>query len=188
MNFSQAVQAVLDITKRPDKKGETERAVNSALSFFITKAQFVQDRVEASIPIDPNVAGGAVDITPFCPRFRRFLFINRPDVRGFLKQISPEQLFTPGGLIQPNIYYLVGTKLNYVLAANALSLNVCYLEYPPILSANQTHWFLDVASSCVIDKAASLIFQIIGDDTSMNVHAGMAKEWYDVFVRDQSQP
>jgi hypothetical protein len=188
MNFSQVVQAVIDITKRPDKKVETERAVNTALSFFIRKAEFEQDRVETSIPIDPNNAGGAVDLSTVLTRFRRFIFINRPDVRGFLKKISPEQLFTPGSLIQPNVYYIVGKTLNYVLASQAASLNVCYLQYPPILTGTDTHWFLDEASSCVIDKAASIIFQIIGDDSSMNIHAGMAKEWYDSYVRDLSMP
>jgi hypothetical protein len=187
MNFAQAVQAVIDITKRPDKQVETERAVNAALSFFIMKAEFPQDLLEATLIISPTDYTGQVSMASLT-RFRRMKFVNISGERNYLKPISPEHLFTPGGLVQPNTYFLTSTYLNYSLAKLAAALKVGYYAYPPTLTANDTHWFLDAAFPCVIDRAAGVVFKHIGDDSSMNSHMQFAKEWYDVFVRDLSQP
>jgi hypothetical protein len=188
MNFSQVVQAVLDITKRPDKKVETERAVNAALSFYCTKAEFELDRKEVSIAITANSYAGVVDISASVTRFRRFIYINKPGALGYLTKIGPDKLFTPGHITQKDVYYLIGRELNYVLSTPASTLNVAYLQAPPILTNDDTFWLLDVADSCVIDKAASRIFQLIGDEQSMGAHNAMAREFYDAFVRDQYQP
>jgi hypothetical protein len=187
MNFAQAVQAVIDITKRPDKQIETERAVNAALSFFILKAEFPQDLLEATLPISATEYTGQVSIAGLT-RFRRMKFVNISGERNYLKPIAPEQLFTPGGSVQPNTYYLTSNYLNYSLAKLASALKIGYYSYPPTLTANDTHWFLDAASPCIIDRAAGVVFKVIGDDSSMGAHMGFAKEWYDAFVRDLAQP
>lgn len=188
MNFSQVVQAVLDITKRPDKRTETERAVNAAISFYCTKAEFDRDKKEVSIAITANSYAGVVDISTLVTRFRRFVYINKPGTYGYLKEIGADKLFTPGHVTQKDVYYLIGQELNYVLSTPASTLNVAYLQAPPTLSGTDTFWLLDVADTCVIDKAASRIFQLIGDEQSMSAHNAMAKEFYDAFVRDLSQP
>jgi hypothetical protein len=188
MNFSQVVQAVLDITKRPDKSVETARAVNAAISFYCVKAEFEQDMKEVSVPISSTTYGGSVDIAASCPRLRRILYINKPGALGYLKKIGVDQLFVPGRTTQTDCYYLIGTVLNYVLSTQASSLNIAFLQAPAELSNNDTFWLLDVASACVIDKAAARIFQLIGDEQSMNAHNAMATEFYNAFVRDLSQP
>ena len=187
MNFSQVVQAVIDITKRPDKNTETERAVNAALSFFCIKGEFVQDLLEYAITIPSTSYTGQVSLSALT-RFRRMKFVNIEGQRNFLKQISPEQLFTPGGVVQSNTYYITGTELSYSLALLASKLNLGYYSYPPTLTNVDEHWFLDAAHPCVIDRAAGIIFKHIGDDSSMNSHMGFANEWYNTFVRDQVQP
>ena len=186
MNFSQAVQAVIDITKRPDKFVETERAVNAALSFFILKGEFAQDLMEYTLPLVPTDYKGQVDITVLT-RFRRMKFVNVNGLRNFLKEISPEQLFTPGGIVQPNTYYITGTTLNYALATPASFLNVGYYVYPPVLANDAQHWFLSAASPCIIDRAAGIILRHLEDQQGSSTHMALAKEWYDVFVRDISQ-
>jgi hypothetical protein len=188
MNFSQAVQAVLDITKRPDKQVDTERAVNAALSYFILKGEFKQDLAEYSFPISTTEYIGTLSLASLT-RFRRFAFVNPSGFRKYLTEISPEKVFTPGGAVQSNVFYVAGTDLNYILSSLCSEgiLKVGYYQYPPLLSGNDTHWFLDMCDTCVIDRAASRIFQLIGDDASMGIHANMAKEFYDCFVRDQSQ-
>jgi hypothetical protein len=188
MNFSQVVQAVLDITKRPDKLVETQRAVNAAVSFYCLKGEFDQDKKEASVAITANSYGGTVNIATPCPRLRRFVYINKPGALGYLTKIGADKLFTPGHVTQKDVYYLIGQELNYVLSTPASTLNVAFLQAPPVLTGTDTYWFLDVADACVIDKAASRIFQLIGDEQSMGAHNAMAREFYDAFVRDQSQP
>ncbi len=187
MNFSQVVQAVIDITKRPDKTVETGRAVNAALSFYCIKGEFVQDLLEYALAISNTEYTGQVALTSLT-RFRRMKFVNVDGLRNYLKLIGPEQLFTPGGGVQTNVYYITGNQLNYSLSSLASKLNLGYYSYPPELANSDTHWFLDAAHPCVIDRAAGIIFKHIGDENSMNTHMGFAREWYDTFVRDLSQP
>jgi hypothetical protein len=189
MNFAQVVQAVLDITKRPDKQVETERAVNAALSFLILKAEFPQDLVEATLPISTSEYTGSISIASLV-RFRKFKFINPSGQRRYLTLISPEQVFTPGSAVQHNTYYVAGTTLNYILSILNSDgiLNVGYYQYPPTLAGNETHWLLEYAPQCVIDRAAGYIFQQIGDESSMGTHMNMSMELYNTLVRDLSQP
>lgn len=183
MNFSQVVQAVLDITKRPDKLTETERAVNAALSYFCLKGKFDQDLIESSLTIDPTLYGATISISALT-NFRHFKYVKIPGVRGYLQNIDSTKIFTPGGKIQTNSYYVAGTNLTYVIGTLSPTLEIAYYVYPTILSGTGTHWLMDRAPQCVIDKAASNIFQLIGDDASMKLHLAMATDLYDVVVRD----
>lgn len=185
MNFSQVVQAVLDITKRPDKLADTERAVNASLSFFCLKEKFQQDLIEASIPISPSIYGATIPLSTLT-RFRHFKYIKTPGSLSYLNRLGSDKIFTPGGIMQKNCYYVAGTNLTYILSTLAKSLEVGYYTYPAILSGTQTHWLLDMIPQAVIDHAASKIFQLIGDDSSMKLHLAIATETYDVMVRDQA--
>lgn len=185
MNFSQVVQAVLDITKRPDKQTDTERAVNAALSFLCLKEKFAQDLVEGSISINPALYGDTISIASLT-RFRHFKYIKLPQVLGYLNRIGSDKIFTPGGTMQSNCYYTAGTNLTYILSTLASSLEIGYYVYPPILTANETHWMLDMIPQVIIDHAASKVFQLIGDDSSMKTHLAIATDAYNVMVRDQA--
>lgn len=185
MNFSQVVQAVLDITKRPDKLAEAERAVNAALSFFCLKEKFQQDLIEDSIAISPTLYGDTISLASLT-RFRHFKYIKTPGTLGYLNRLGSDKIFTPGGAMQRNCYYVAGTNLTYILSTLAATLEVGYYTYPATLSGTQTHWLLDMIPQAVIDQAASKIFQLIGDDSSMKLHLAIATEAYDVMVRDQA--
>lgn len=185
MNFNQVVQAVLDITKRPDKQVETERAVNAALSFFCLKEKFQQDLIETSISISPTLYGDTISISALA-NFRHFKYIKTPGSLSYLNRLGSDKIFTPSGIMQSNCYYVAGSNLTYILSTLATSLEVGYYVYPSLLSGTQTHWLIDMTPQAVIDQAASKIFQIIGDDNSMKLHKVMATEAYDVMVRDQA--
>lgn len=188
MNFAQTVQAVMDITKRPDKQIETERAVNAAISFFTINAEFQQDILVHEFTISPTALEGSVDLAVLT-NFRRFLNVNPKGLNRRLAVVSPEDIYTPGGFSQTNIYYISTDKMYYVLSELCTEgkLQTQYYLYPADLSGNQEYWFLNLANSCVQYKAASTIFQYIGDDSSMQINALLASEFYISFVRDQVQ-
>lgn len=186
MNFSQVVQAVVSVTKRPDRLVDAERAVNSALSFFCLKGKFNQDIVEASIPIDPTLYGDTISLISL-QRFRHFKYIKVPGVLGYINQIGSDKIFTPGSIMQRDCYYVAGTNLTYILSTLSQTLEVAYYVYPAVLSdPDATHWMMDMIPQAVIDKAASDIFKVIGDDNSMKMHLSLAMDAYNVMVRDQA--
>ena len=187
MNFQEAVQAVLDITKRPDKKVDTERAVNSALSFFHTNARFDQDRTETSLAIPADTLAGTVSISTLL-RFRVFAVIKARNNRIPLSKIDPANLFSPDAITQVNKYYVAGTDLTYILAVSDTILDCLYYTYPAILAGVETDWMLEAIPSSIIDRAASTIFKQIGDDTSFQIHNGLAIEVFKSFLRDKEQP
>jgi len=187
MNFQEIVQAVIDITKRPDKKAETERAVNAALSFFHTNSRFEADRAETTIAIPADVLAGTVSLSSLV-RFRVFHVVKARNNLIPLSKIDPSNLFAPDGITQVNKYYVAGTDLTYILQASDTILDVLYYQFPAVLSGTQTDWMFDAIPSSIIDRAASIIFKQIGDDSSFQIHAGLAKEVFDNFVRDISFP
>lgn len=187
MNFQEIVQAVIDITKRPDKKAESERAVNSALSFFHTNSRFEADRVETTLAIPADIPANTVSISSLV-RFRAFHVVKARNSRIPLSKIDPSNLFAPDGITQVNKYYVAGTNLTYILSNSDTILDVLYYQFPAVLAGTQTDWMFDAISSSIIDHAAATIFKQIGDDTSFQIHAGLAKEVFDNFVRDISYP
>jgi hypothetical protein len=183
MNFAEVVLAVIGITKRPDKQAETERAVNAALSYFCLKEKFDKDLIEGSLTINASLYGDTISLASLT-RFRHFKYIKVPGKLSYLKKIGSDQIFTPGGSMQKNCYYVAGTNLTYILSSLAPSLEIGYYSYPATLSGSQTHWLLEANPHCVIDKAAADIFKSIGDDASFRIHAALAVDAYDVVVRD----
>jgi len=186
MNFNAVVAAVLDITKRPDKTADTERAVNAALSFFCLKDSFAQDLIEQTLAIDPSKFGDTISLASLT-RFRRFKYIKVTGVLGYLQPIGADKVFTGGSVMQKNCYYVAGTNLTYILPAQASSLEVGYYTYPSILSGNNTHWMLDMFPNIIINRAAANIFKSIGDDNSFKIHNSLAMEEFLVLQGDLNQ-
>lgn len=194
MIFSDAINEVVAITKRPDKTVEIQSNINKAISFFTLKDAFALDLKEASIPIDNTLMGQTIDLSALVPpleRFRKFKYI-RPRGQLFcLSEISPEDIFTPKGIVQPNKYYLAGQNLTITLSAPESFLEVGYYVYPPILTSttgSDTHWLLDMIPWAVIEWAASQTLQSIGDDASARYYQASAMALYTTMKNDSTQP
>jgi hypothetical protein len=185
MNFTEAVNDVLVIVKRPDKTTEVQKAVNAALSFYVLKGGFRGDLAETSLPIDATLYGDTLDISALV-RFRRFTYVKPTGSRFYLQPTAAEKIFEPGNSMQRNCYYTIGTNLTYVLASLSTALEVGYMQYAPVLSGTDTHWILDQAPQCVVDWAAAKIFRDIGDDSSADRHDAYAREFFKVLLNDQA--
>lgn len=184
MDFSEVVAQVLDITKRPDKQTQTEVAVNAAITEFLTRNSFSQDLVEATVAISNTEYSNTVDLSTETTRFRKFKYVKLEGLLSYLKPIAHENVFSPSGYMQKDVYYITGRTLTTIQAYLASNLEVGYYQYPATLSGTDNHWLLDLNPYCVIDKAASRIFKTIGDDNSFKTHLAMAEEQYKTVVRD----
>ncbi len=189
MNFSEAIEEVVGITKRPDKETEIASQLNKALAFYTLKANFAQDLVEVSLAIDSEEYGQSIDLADFedVVRFRKFKFIRPLAQRYYLKPIDPEHVLTPGGQIQKDRYYVAGNIVTFTLSALDTSLEVGYYQYAPILTEaedNNTHWMLDKMPWAITERAAAQIFKMIGDDASSRFYDASSNEFFLAARRD----
>ena len=190
MLMTEAVNEVLSITKRPDKRVEIISNINKAMSFFTMKADFSRDMLELSVPIAANSYGESIDLTdPLLGfvRFRKIKFVKPRSQRYYLTQIDPTDVFTPGGTVQTNRFYVAGQSLTYTLSICDSFLEVGYYQYAPILSETtgaDAHWMLDLIPWAITERAAAQIFKSIGDDTSARFYENSSMEMFLTARRD----
>lgn len=185
MNYTEAVNDVLRICKRPDKVVEAQRAINAAIAYYTIKGEFRKDLVETSISIDSSLYGNTISLTSLA-RFRRFKYIRPYGTRKFLVKSDPSHIFQPSGSLQLDHYYTAGDNLTYTLSVLSSSLEVGYYTYAPTLSGEDTHWLLDTIESAIIDYAAAKVFRGIGDDKSSDVHDAYSRDTFRVLLNDQA--
>lgn len=184
MNFNEAVAEVIAMTSRPDKATAISSAINAVLSLCTMKASFARDLVETTIAVDPTLYGDTIQFnnalpTPLVTRFRKFKYVKASGVRNYLRQISPDQIFSPGNAIQRDIYYVGGDNFTYVLSDLTPTLEIGYYQYPEILTGTtgkNDHWMLELMPWTIIELAAARIFKSIGDDTSFRVYQATGDE------------
>mgnify|MGYP001017094666 FL=1 len=166
MNFSECVQTVLAMLKRPDKIVVAEAAVNAALSRAILRTEFPQDLVETSIPIDSTKYDQTIDLSALVSpltRFRKWKYIKQPGQLAYLQPIPPDKIFSPGRFVQQDCYYMAGSNLTIIPTVTSATLEVGYYSYAPALKNNETFWLLDVCPYAIIYLACAICFESIGD-------------------------
>lgn len=189
MNLTAAITEVKRITSRPDKTVDAIACVNRAISFFVLKGEFADDIVESTLAVNPTLYGATISLTSLT-RFRRFTYIKPTAVRYYLTKIGADKVFTPAQKLQPNRYYIAGTNLTYTLSALTTALEIGYLQYPPILTevvGNDTHWTLDKIPYAVIDYAAGLLYEIIGDKQSATDKMNSGIALFEIYKADHNQ-
>lgn len=188
MNFTETVTAVTEIVKRPDKLADIKSAINAMLAECTIKASFANDLVETTIPVDATLYGDTITfnnlVVPVVTRFRKFKYVKPTAVLRYLQPISADKIFTPGGIMQPDTYYVAGNSLTYTLKELTSALEVGYYQYAPILSDLDEHWMLEIMPWTIIDLAAARIFKTIGDDNSFRAYLSTGTESYKMFRND----
>jgi hypothetical protein len=176
MNFSEVVDEVVRITKRPDKILDTRREVNAAINFCCADSDFARDRVEDTFEIESDAYAGNIALSEFT-RFRKIDAIRPSGRNKLLDFLEPNRIFN-GGRESTDVYYIAGTQLNYKLCALDSELIIAYYSYPAVLTGTQTFWLLDVSPFMIIDKAAAQIFTNIGEANDARYHKDCFKEAY----------
>lgn len=191
MDVNEAIAEVVALTARPDKATQALLGINAAISYFTVKSSFAKDLIETSIPINNTLYGDTIVFNnnvsiPEITRFRKFKYIKIPGILGYLRHLSPEQIFTPAGKMQKNVYYIAGDNLTYILTSLSATLEVGYYQYPKLLDTGTevNHWMLDIFPWAVIDLAAARIFKNIGDESSYKTHMSTGNEFFMMHKND----
>ena len=184
MDFLEAVDAVIEITSRPDKEPVIKNAINATISFLTMKVDFFEDLVEQSLSVDPTLYGQSVSLTTLT-RFKKFKYIKRTGARNYITPIGADKLLTPLNQIQPNRYYLGGQTLTFTVDTLTPTLEIGYYQYPALLTAtNKNHFLLDKVPFAVIDLAAARIFQHMENQAAATQHTNSGLMLFQAAVGD----
>jgi hypothetical protein len=183
MNFTEIVNEVSSITKRPDKVVDIRREVNKAINFFCVEGTFARDRDELLVTLDANLCAQSIPLNQFT-RFRKVEAIIVPYRKKPLDPTDPTKLFTKDGCDLRDAFYLAGDSINISLSQTSATCKVGYFKYPQIFTGTDTFWLMEVSPFMIIDRAASTIFFNIGDDASGKYHKGLADEAFVSAKRD----
>ena len=171
MNFTEVVNEVISITKRPDKLTDTQRAVNSVISQACLSNDFARDLYEDTVAISSSDYVQSALLSDLT-RFRKFEYI-RPNGQKcpMTKLDGPLAIYDDDGKEKANVYYVAGSNVVLRLATLTASLHAGYFQHPPVLTnLAPTFWLLDVVPYMVIEGAAARLFRNIGDEASARQH------------------
>lgn len=170
MNFSEVVQEVVNITKRPDKLAEIRTQVNAAINFCCIEIEFGRDLEEVLYPLsDPSAYIHSIPLTEFI-RWRKFCYIKAPSSKHCLQQRDPDKIFEAGKEAR-DVFYIAGNEVKISLCATSPSLIIGYFRYPPVLTdSSPDFWLLEVSPYMIIDKACASIFLGVGNNTEASSH------------------
>lgn len=184
MNFTEVVNEVLNIVKRPDKILDIRREINAAVNFFSSDTDFKRDVAEVLLAIDALAYSQNLPFTSFT-RFKKIQFMKRGGTRKYLSILDAKEITSNACALDK--YYIAGTGIRINMATLTANLDIGYYQFPPTLTdAAGTFWMLDVAPYMVIDKVAGVIFRNIGDDASAKAHIGTSNAAYLAFRADHA--
>lgn len=173
--------------KRPDKNEEALSALNEGLSICTMRARFARDLVEQQLDIDANEYSQTIDFSTEFTRFRIFKYLRPTSQRKFLEKSDSLSLFSPGGQIQRDKYFIGGTNLTFILSVLDTSLQVGFYQYAPILTesdGSNEYWMLDLMPFAIINYVKAEIFRSIGDDASAKLYMGKYDDQFEIGRRD----
>lgn len=162
MNFTEAVNAVIEKVKRPDKIQLARLEVNAALMLYSSQMDSPRDLVEgiytSGVPADFT---HSILLSTF-PRFRKMDWLRYTGTRNYICKLDSRLLGSTQDIRDK--YYLAGDSFKVNLANSVDNLEYSYFAWPATLTdAAPNHWQLEGNWPALVAKAASKVFIDIGD-------------------------
>lgn len=186
MNFLEAQDEIISLTKRADKRTSIKGHLNRAIGFIAASGTWAHDLVELQHTIDANLYAQSFDITelPFV-RFRKVKYIRPTGFRKYLAFRDPAMVFDDNGCQATNVYYRAGNNIVFSLSSLQPTVEMGYYQYHAQLSADaDVDWMLDEIWPAVHDIAASYTFRDIGENTDSDKYLQWGMQQFRVYLRD----
>ncbi len=185
MNFTAIVTEILSMTKRPDKINDIRREVNAAILYYSSESDYRRDLVETSIVITPAGYERILKLSELT-RFRKVSYIKYAGTRVYVEELDSLKLTKDCDLV--NKWYLSGDAINIKLRSSAAALDFGYYRYPEYKTdLLPNYWMLDGNWNAILERAASAVFNDIGDTGSSQVSARKALEAANIFRNDNTR-
>jgi len=185
MNFTAIVNEILSMTKRPDKINDIRREVNAAILYYSTESDYRRDLVETTITITPAGYEKILALSDLT-RFRKVSYIKYAGTKKYVEELNGLKLTKDCELLDK--WYISGDSINIRLRASAASLDLGYYQYPEYKTdLLPNYWMLDGNWNAILERAASAVFNDIGDTGSSQVSARKALEAANIFRNDNTR-
>ena len=182
MNFTELVNEVYTVTKRPDLSAETALAVKSATLKLHQSDFYFKDLFETGISFDAAANIQQLEIKTILPRFRALKYLRRYDNSGtgvpaeFFKILTPLETVDEYGCNREGIAYMAGSSLNIRSAVEfQYAILGVYLN-PSIVESNFVSWIADDHPYAIVFEALRLLFKQIGYDEQAAAFERLAAE------------
>jgi hypothetical protein len=203
MNFSELIDAVADLTVRPDKEGLAAQKINAVLRTISISGTYWPDLVEEVLSDHPDFNPTQNVHTLALPdRFRKPAYIERDlsainPSTGRLEsrmthgltynRVTPKTTKREGREIR-NAYYMSGANL--LLRQEVAGERVLWGYYayqPRLVSPSDSNWITEKMPDLIIDWASQFILASLGDRDRTAGVAALAQFQLSVFVDEMIQ-
>lgn len=192
MNFTELVDEVIAITKRPDLRTRTESAVRSSVLKAHTKDYFTKDIREAGVEFDAMNQVQSFIPKETYPRYRapaylRIYNTNSYELSGgsvgnFLNKREIYDFKDSYGYDETDIYYQAGNQLNLRASCQFQRILMGFYQFPVITESGFTSWIAEEYPYAIVFDAARDIFSSIGHTESAQSYAQLTAEQYQILT------
>jgi hypothetical protein len=175
MTLEEMVTAIVDRTKRVDKRVEIRQAVRKAIRLVHTAGYFVRDIVEEEVDLGGTHHQFKI---PLPPRVRKFITVSPLNSSGQPIAITTDDNTYDGvsstDIISSfferkyDIYYVAGAVLTVKSTVGASKLYVSFYAYPEVADNNLETWLMRDNESIFIDAALMDFYNLIGRQAMSN--------------------
>lgn len=180
--FTDLLNEVYTITKRPDLVTETKLAVKAATLKLHQSDFYFRDLFEQGISFTSPSYIQQLDIKTVIPRFRRIKYLRRYDNTGsgapaeFFTILSPLETIDEYGVNRTGIAYMAGDLLNVRAAVEfQFAILGVYLN-PSVVESNFISWIAEDHPYAIVFEAIRVLFKQIGYDEQAAAFEKLAGE------------
>lgn len=183
MNFTELVNEVSIIVKRPDLVDRIQGAVRAATEKMHSLDFWYRDLVEVPVQFDREFYIQNFDPRQVIPRFRKAKYIRiwRGDITGgpaeFLDPIQIEEAIDAYGYTKTNVFYMAGQLLQIRTTCSVLRVLFGAYKFPvtsPIESYES--WIADDYPWAIVYEAARAIYRSISMDEAASQYERLTAE------------
>jgi len=181
MTFTELLNEVYILTKRPDLVDRTSSAVRSATLKLHSSDYFYRDLIEIGISFEVAARLQQIDYYALLPFYRSLKYIRKTDSQG-LEQgvlydlITPEQVLDGYGINKENVVYVAGQIIQIRSSAPVQYILFGYYTFPSVLPTSFASWIAILQPFAIIYEAAARVFKSIGDTEQFAAYTALAKE------------
>lgn len=183
MTLTELVNAVYELTNRPDLTTLTSQTVKSSTLKAHQSDYYPKDLFESGVNFGSSAYFQEFQYREVLPRWRAVKFFRKYDevnssAGQFFTLITPEQVLDSYKITREDVFYLAGDVFQFRSSSQfQYALMGCYLN-PDIADATFTSWVALDHPYAIVYDAASIIFKAIGKDEEAAVYRQLVAEQY----------
>ena len=181
MSFRDAIDEVMDITRRVDKLELTQNRINATVRKFSGLGRFPRNLLEFT---EPNNSNSGVVTISIPDRFQAVSYIRPASCSDNLSSINPQTSYE--GVFG---YYVTGNNILVRHPHNEDDLYYGLYIHPSILVKDaDTNWILDTFFEIIVEMVSAKVQGILGNEAAANKLLNYSREFLIAEVSNYLSP